>query len=82
MDWLKVPTEEASIIFPIGAVIEDEKGIYKILEFQKQECIHKYKVEVITLKTPIPPQLKHYGLEKTQWLIVMPQNLKAITRIE
>lgn len=82
MDWLKVPTEEAHIIFPIGAVIEDEKGIYKILEFEKQECIHKYKVEVLSLKKPIPPELKHYGLDKTQWLLVMPQNINIINRIE
>lgn len=82
MDWLRAPTEEPSIIFPIDAVLEDEKGVYKVLEFQKQEFMHKYKVEVLSLKSALPPSLVRYNMNKIQWLLVMPQNLHAIKRIE
>lgn len=82
MEWNAVPTEEPSVIFPIGAVIEDVKGKYKILEFQKQKTIHKYKVEVLETKIPPPPELKFYLDEKIQWIAVLPQNLDKITRIE
>lgn len=84
MDWLRVPTEEPSITFPIGAVIEDEKGIYKILDFQKQEdVIHKYKVEVLTQKIPIPAHIKRYFKdEKIQWLLVSPEKVHLIKRHE
>lgn len=80
--WLKVPTEEPSIVFPIGAIIEDEKGIYKIIDFQKQDkVLHKYKVEVLTLKQQIPIHLRPFLDDKIQWLLVLPQNLHAIKRI-
>lgn len=82
MELFQMPTEEASIIFPIGAVLEDEKGVYKVLEFQKQEFVHKYKVEVLQQKIPIPEHLKRWLDGKIQWLLVMPQNLHAIKRIE
>ena len=81
-NWLNIPTEEPSIIFPIGAVIEDHKGIYKILEFKKQDKIHKYKVEVIKQKQPIPQNLVMFLDPKIQWLLVLPQNLESIKRIE
>ena len=80
--WFAVPTEEPSITFPIGAVIEDQKGIYKILEFQKQDKVHKYKCEVLTQKIPIPQDMKPFIDEKIQWLIVLPQNIASIKRIE
>lgn len=83
MNWLEVPTEEPSIMFPIGAIIEDEKGIYKIKEFQKQDnLLHKYKVEILTQKVPIPLAIKHRIDEKNHWLLVLPQNIKYIKRLE
>lgn len=83
MNWLQVPTEEPSITFPVGAVIEDQKGIYKILKFEKQDnLLHKYQVEVLQQKIPIPPQIKRYIDDKIQWLLVLPQNIHAIKRIE
>lgn len=83
MDPFAVPTEEPSIIFPIGAVIEDERARYKILEFQKQDKGHKYRVEVLEQKIPIPEQLKKY-LDDTKfhWILVLPQNLDKIRRLQ
>lgn len=82
MEWYSVPTEEPSVIFPIGAVIEDEKGIYKILKFEKQKAIHKYKVEVLKQKVPIPNEFKPFLDETYQTLLVVAQNLHAIRRVE
>lgn len=84
MNAFSVPTEEPSIIFPVGAIIEDDKGIYKILEpMVKQEKAHKYKVEVIDQKIPIPANLRQFMIDtKVYWLLVLPQNLPAIKRIE
>ena len=80
--WFAVPTEEPSIVFPIGAIIEDEKGRYKILAFEKQkDFLHKYKVEVLEQKIPIPSHLLPHIDEKIQWLLVLPQNLHKIQRI-
>ena len=81
-EWLKKPMEEPSIIFPIDAIIEDEKGRYKILAFEKQGFIHKYKVEVIQQKMPLPANAEPFLDEKIQWLLVLPQNIDKITRIE
>ena len=83
MDPFAVPTEEPSIIFPTGAIIEDDKARYKILEFQKQEKAHKYKVEVLEQKIPIPEHLKMFLFDPNQhWILVLPQNLSKIRRIE
>jgi hypothetical protein len=83
LDWLNVPTEEPSITFPIGAVIEDEKGIYKVLEFQKQDdLIHKYRVEILTQKVPIPKEFKHRIDPKNHWLLILPQKVHLIRRHE
>ena len=83
MEWLHIPkVEEPSIIFPVGAIIEDMKGKYKILQFEKQDKAHKYKVEVLEQKIPIPDHMKPFIDEKIQTLIVLPQNLANIKRIE
>lgn len=82
MDWLRVPKEEARTIFPIGAILEDEKGIYKVLKFEKQAYLHKYQVEVITQKIPVPEHLKRFVGDKIQWLVITPTNLDAVKRIE
>jgi hypothetical protein len=78
-----IPTEEPSILFPVGAIIEDDKAKYKILEFQKQDKAHKYRVDVLERKIPIPEQLKKYIDDtKFQWILVLPQNLHKIRRLE
>lgn len=71
-----------SQIFPIGAIIEDEKGKYKILEFQKQDLVSKYKVEVLQQKIQPPKDLVMFLDPKIQWLILSPQILPTITRLE
>ena len=81
MNTFSIPKEEPSIIFPIGAILEDVQGKYKVLEMQKQEKAHKYKVEVLEQKIPIPDHLKHFIDSKIQWLLVLPQNLSNIKRI-
>jgi hypothetical protein len=81
-DYFNIPKEEPSIIFPVGAIIEDVKGKYKILQFEKQDLTHKYKVEVLQQKIPIPNHMKPFIDEKIQWIIVLPQNLSNIIRIE
>lgn len=82
LEWNKVPQQEYEQHFPIGAIIEDHKGIYKILGFEKQQKTHKYKVEVLKQKEPIPDHLKSFIDEKIQYMIVLPQNIANIKRIE
>ena len=81
-DWLKIPTEEPSVIFPIDAVLEDERGVYKILAFEKKDFVHKYKVEVLQQKIPLPKEAMFFMDPKIQWLLVLPQNLPHIKRIQ
>ena len=74
MEWYRVPKEEPSIIFPEGAVIEDERGIYKILQFRKQDNkFHLYKVEILTLKDPTEKPF--------EWMLVVPLSLEKIRRL-
>lgn len=81
MDWNTIPQEEPSIIFPIGAIIEDNKGRYKIEKFEKQKFAHKYKVEIIELWNPPPQEVSMFFDRNNFWLLVLPQNLNAIKRI-
>lgn len=81
-NYFAVPQEEYEQAFPVGAIIEDVKAKYKILEFHKQEKTHKYKVEVLEQKIPIPEQYKLFIDNKVHWIIVLPQNLPNIKRIE
>lgn len=82
MEWFEVPKEEPSIVFPVDAVIEDQKGIYKILSMEKQDKVHKYKVEVIKQKIPIPDHMKPFIDPKIQTIIVLSQNISRIKRIQ
>lgn len=82
MQWNSVPNEEPSIIFPIGAIIEDQKGKYEILEFLKQQNAHKYKVKILEQKMPIPDHMKQYVDLENHWILVLPQNLGSIKRIQ
>lgn len=81
MEWNTIPKEEPSITFPIGAILEDEKGKYEVLKFQKQDKAHKYKVKVLEQKIPIPDNMKMFIDIKEQWLLVLPQNISNIKRI-
>ncbi len=81
-EQFRIPKEEPCQCFPIGAIIEDAKGIYKVLSMEKQDKAHKYKVEVIKQKIPIPDHMKPFIDEKQQVLLVLPQNLPSITRLE
>ena len=80
MQWFQVPKEEPSIIFPNGAVIEDPNGVYKILSFEKQDKIHKYKVEILEQKIPFPTYANVDP--KNHTYIVLAQNLSRIKRKE
>ena len=81
MQWNSVPTEFPSVIFPIGAVVEDDNGIYKILkEPEEQGFAHKYKVACLKQKTPIPNEWKLFL--DSSCLIVLAQNVANIKRIE
>ena len=82
MEWFAVPKEEPSVIFPIGSVLEDHKGKYKVLAFEKQDKVHKYKVEVLEQKTAIPKEFQPYLDSKIQTFVVLAQNLAHIKRIE
>lgn len=80
MDPYAVPTVEPSIIFPVGTIIEDVKGKYKILEpVVKQGNAHKYKCQVLEQKIPMPQHVKlHVQDQKIMWIMVLPQNLDKI----
>jgi len=87
MDHFAVPKVEPSIVFPEGAILEDVQGKYKVIKLEKQGVLHKYKVEVLEQKIPIPSDLKVFFMndkiqtEKFQTLLVLPQNLSKIQRI-
>lgn len=81
MQWNAVPKEFPSVIYPIGAIIEDENAVYKILsEPEEQKFAHKYKVECLKQKKPIPEEWKLF-LDNTK-LFVFAQNVANIKRIE
>lgn len=83
MEWYEKPTVEPDVIFPVGAVLEDNKGIYKVIkEVEKHDKAHVYKVEVLTQKEPIPDEFKQFLNSKIQYLLVFSQNLPAIKRLE
>lgn len=82
MEWFEKPSVEPEILFPENAVIEDNKGIYKVLSMEKHDKAHVYKVEVITQKEPIPDEFKRFIGEKIQYLVVFSQNLPAIKRLQ
>lgn len=67
-------------MFPIGAIIEDMKGTYKILEAQ-QGAEEKYKVQILAQKIPIFQHIPITDPTKIKWLIISSQNLSTIKRI-
>ena len=83
MEWFEVPKEEPSIIFPVGAILEDEKGVYKILKpVDKQKVAHCYTVEMIQEKIPISEHMKPFLDTKKMTFVVLAQNLHKIKRIQ
>ena len=86
MDWTRVPKEEPSTIFPVGAVIEDERGRYKIKGFTKHSykggVTHQYRVETLIQKQPLPDEVKKKLNPADFTLVVLPQSLEKIVRIE
>lgn len=76
-----MPKEPPSILYPIGAIIEDDNGVYKILsEPVVQGFAHKYKVECLKQKAPIPEEWKLFL--DTSKLIILAQNIANIKRIQ
>lgn len=86
MQWNSVPTEEPRIILAVGSVWEDNKAVYKILEpvdtDSKNKMVHKYKVEILEQKIPLPDDLRQYIDPKFQTLVILPQNLIHMKRRE
>ena len=68
-------------MFPIGAVIEDMKGTYKILEAQQLGAEEKYRVQILAQKIPIFQHIPITDPTKIKWLIISSQNLSTIKRI-
>jgi len=82
MEWFQVPKEEPSVTFEVGTILEDTKGVYKVLSGPvKQKVAHLYKVEVLQQKEPIPDELKIFIDPKIQTLVILAQNLDKIKRI-
>lgn len=67
--------QKPSIKFPIGAVLEDEKMIMKVLEFREVQLAHSYKVEVLKWKVEPPDYVRPYVNMKTPWIIVSAESI-------
>lgn len=74
----RVYEEKPSVIYPIGAVLEDEKMVMKVLEFRECRTAHSYKVEVLKWKV-LPPQYIQDHLDmKTPWILMTPYSIPKI----
>ena len=81
--YLVIPVEEPSILFPVGAIIEDEKARYKILEEPRIESkSHIYKCEVLERSVPLNNHILMFHQLQQERLVVLAQNMKTIKRIE
>lgn len=73
-----VPTEKPSVIYPVGAKLEDEKMIMEVLEFQDKPLVHMYKVKVLKWKiSPAHYITPHMNMD-TPWIIVVPDSIPKI----
>lgn len=72
---LHVHPDMPSVKFPIGAVVEDEKMIMKILEFREVRSAHSYKVEVLKWKVMPPDIIQRQMDMKTPWILVTPYSI-------
>ena len=85
--WNAIPKEFPSITFPVGAVIEDQKAVYKVLEpCAVDGFAHKYKCEVLRRKLPPPENLDIWGkmhfAQNIEWVLILKQNEHLISRVE
>ena len=74
---------EPSIIFPVGAVIEDPMMVAEILhKYPKTRTGHMYKVKVLQWKIDIPERVKQ-SLEKPDeiHISVFEENMSNIKRV-
>jgi hypothetical protein len=75
---------EPSIVFPVGAVIEDPMMIAEILhKYPKTRTGHMYKVKVLTWKMELPEGVKQH-LDKPDeiHISVFEENMANIKRIQ
>lgn len=75
---LKVYDEMPSVIYPIGAILEDEKMVMKVLEFREVRTAHSYKVEVLKWKVMPPDYIQQRMDMKTPWILVTPYSIPKI----
>lgn len=78
----KVYKEKPSIQYPIGAVLEDEKMIMKVLEFKDEKSGHLYKVEVLQWKVEPPTLVQQYMDMKYPWIFITPYSIPKIKVLE
>ena len=74
---------EPSIVFPVGAVIEDPTTISEILyKFPVTRFGHMYKVKVLQWKIEVPQRIKE-SLENPDemYICVLEENIANIKRI-
>jgi hypothetical protein len=76
---LQVYSEMPSVIYPIGAILEDEKMIMKVLEFKEVRTAHSYKVEVLQWKVMPPELIQRHMDMKTTWILITPYSIPKIT---
>ena len=80
---IPIGKELPSIIFPVGAVIEDPMMIAEIIHFYpKTRSGHVYKVKVLQWKIEVPEGVKQY-LEKPDeiYITVYGENMGNIKRL-
>ena len=74
---------EPSIIYPIGATIEDPNAIMKIERFQKdRHGNHLYWCEILKWKIEPPAQVKAQQAIDKMWVWVRPSSVEKIKVIE
>ena len=83
MLWNQKPRELPSITYPVGAVIEDHKTTWKVLEGPiEQDMCHKYKCQILKRKEPAPLSFSASPEGGTEWVLIVAHLQNSITRIE
>lgn len=75
---------EPSIVFPVGAVIEDPMMVAEILyKYPKSRLGHTYKVKVLKWKIELAESVKQH-LEKPDeiYITVLEENMANIKRLQ
>lgn len=75
--------QEPSILYPIGATIEDPNAIMKIERFRKdRHGNHLYWCEILRWKIEPPAQVKaNQSIDKI-WVWIRPESIEKIKVIE